>query len=277
MVGEGAASRPTRRLAFGPTATYHQTGQHNDGYGQLRMDGGEEIDSIDAARDILRRRGWLRHVPAGLREKLLARSRLLPPLERGEYLLRFGDKADGIYGIVSGGFSFQIAPHEQGPQMVHLYRSGAWVGELAYCLGATRATSMMATRRSRAVWLPQADLQALTEAEPGLWRWIALCLALNTRLALSAIDDMTIRSPRRRLAATLMRLAGLRPDPEAEQEPRPELDLTQADLALLSNMSRTVVGENLRRLEEERFVECGYGVITLLDPGALRSWLSDTA
>ena len=241
------------------------------------MEPGEEIDSIDAAREILRRRGWLRHLPTGLREKLLARSRLLPPLERGQYLLRFGDKADGIYGIVSGGFSFQIAPHEQGPQMVHLYRSGAWVGELAYCLGATRATSMMATRRSRTVWLPKADLQALTAAEPELWRWIALCLAQNTRIALSAIDDMTIRSPRRRLGATLMRLAGLRPDPEGEQEPAPELDLTQADLALLANMSRTVVGENLGRLEEQGFLECGYGVISLIDPAGLCAWLRDTA
>ena len=241
------------------------------------MDRGEEIDSIDAARETLRDRGWLRHVPASLREKLLARSRLLPPLERGQYLLRFGDKADGIYGIVSGGFSFQIAPHEQGPQTVHLYRSGAWVGELAYCLDATRATSMMATRRSRAVWLPKADLQALTTEEPELWRWIALCLAHNTRIAISAIDDMTIRSPRRRLAAILLRLAGLRPDPEHEHASSLELDLTQADLASLSNMSRTAVGENLRHLEEERLVECRYGVITLLDPAGLRSWLSDTA
>jgi CRP-like cAMP-binding protein len=268
----GAASR---RLVIWPTANYHQAGQHNDGYGQLRMDPGEEIDSIDAAREILRRRGWLKDMPPVLREKLLARCRLLPPFERGQYLLRFGDKPDGIYGIVSGGFSFQIAPHEQGPQTVHLYRSGAWVGELAYILDTTRATWIMATRRGCAVCLPRSDLQALTAAEPELWRWIALCLAHNTRIAISAIDDMTIRSPRRRLAAILLRLAGLRPDPEQEHASSLELDLTQADLASLSNMSRTVVGENLGQLEDHGFLECGYGVIRLIDPAGLSAWLRD--
>lgn len=235
-----------------------------------------EIDSIDAARERLRQLGWLTQVPHELREELLRCCRLLPAFERGKYLLRFGDKPDGIYGIVSGSFSLQIAPNEQGPQTVHFYGPGAWVGELAFCLGAPRATSMIATANSSAVFLPKADLEAISRKEPTLWRWIALCLAHNTRIALCVVDDMTIRSPRRRLAATLLRLAGLRPDMGLQAEASEALHMTHTDLAMLTNLSRTAVGQNLGHFEADGFIECGYGVIKLLDPARLVAWLRST-
>lgn len=235
------------------------------------------MNSIEAARAVLRQRGWLTLVPGELREAMLARCRLLPAFERGQYLVRFRDEPDGIYGIVSGSFALQMAPNEQGPQTVHLYHGGSWVGELAYCLSAPRAACLIATRHSRSVFLHQADLQALTKIEPKLWRWIALCLAHNTNIALCGVDDMTIRSPQRRLAALLLRLGGLRPTPISEPELVPELDITQTDLSLMSNMSRTAVGDNLRRLEERGFVQCGYGTVVLCDAQGLRAWLWDTA
>jgi CRP-like cAMP-binding protein len=232
------------------------------------MNGDGAIETVEAARALLRRRGWLAGLPEHLREPMLARCRLLPAYERGQQLLRFGDEASGIYGIASGSFSFQLSPSEDGLRVAHLYTAGAWVGELAFCLNRPRATAMTATRRSRSVFLRRADLLALADRDPTLWRWLALCLAENTRIALCAIDDMTLRPPRRRLVATLLRLGGLRPD--SDDETTRELDLTRGELALLANMSRTAVGEQLRRLEQEGLIVCSYGRITLTDPAGLR-------
>ncbi|MEE4108807.1 MAG: Crp/Fnr family transcriptional regulator [Halieaceae bacterium] len=252
-------------------ANYHGANQLNDRFGQLRMGRERSIETVDEARELLRRRGWLTHLPEDLREQVLARCRLLPPYERGQQLLRFGDPASGIYGIVSGSFSIRLSPSEHGQQVAHLYTAGAWVGELAYCLDRPRVTSLTATRQSRTVFLRRTDLVALTAREPTLWRWLALCLAQNTQIALCAIDDMTLRPPRHRLIATLLRLAGLRPEPNGEGAT--ELDLTQAELASVTNMSRTAVGEQLRRLEHEGLLLCRYGRITLADPAALHRLL----
>ncbi len=235
------------------------------------------MDSLDDAREFLRHRGWLAELPADLRDALLARCRLLPPFSREDTVFRIGDEPDGVYGVVSGCFALQLAPNEQGPHTFHLCRPGAWFGELAHCLGRPRATTLIATRRSRCLRVPARELEGLLKEKPELWRWLALSLAHNVKIAFSAVDDMTIRLPRRRIAAVLLRLAGSRGDAFADAEASAELDVTHHDIAFLANVSRSAVGENLRLLEEEGFLECSYGRITLLDPGGLQSWLGDTA
>lgn len=232
---------------------------------------------LEEAAGFLRHRGWLAALPPQLRESVFARCRLLPPLARGQVLCRIGDEPDGIFALAAGSLAVQMAPNEQGPETAHLFRPGAWFGELAYILDVPRTMTMIATRPSRCLLLPKADLEALTTAEPLLWRWLAVCVAENTRIALCALDDMTIRSPRRRLAAALLRMAGLRTDDAVQDTPRPELDLTHDELAKLANMSRTAVGENLRRLEAQGFLQCRYGKIALLKPADLRVWLRETA
>lgn len=233
--------------------------------------------TLENAAEFLRHRGWLAAFPPQLRDSLLARCKLLPPLARGQVLCRIGDKPDGIYALASGSLAVQMAPNEQGPETTHLFRPGAWFGEIAYILDVPRTMTMIATRPSRCLILPRADLEALTAVEPLLWRWLAVCVADNMRIALCALDDMTIRSPQRRLAAALLRMAGLRTDDAVQDDARPELDLTHGELARLANISRTAVGENLRHLEEQGFVERSYGRIALLKPADLRSWLRETA
>lgn len=233
--------------------------------------------TLGRAAERLRHQGWLAALPPPLSEAVLARCRLLPPLKRGQVLCRIGDEPNGIFALVSGSLAVQMAPNEQGPGTAHIFRPGAWFGELAYILDVPRTMTMVATRPSRCLLLPKAELEALTTAEPTLWRWLAVCVADNLRLALCALDDATIRSPQRRLAAALLRMSGLRTDDTAWKDANTELDLTHGDLAKLANMSRTAVGENLRRLQALGFLECGYGRITLLGPGPLRAWLRETA
>jgi CRP-like cAMP-binding protein len=264
-------------VAIEAAEKYHRRQERNDGCGQLRMDAEKDVDSLGAAREYLRHRGWLAELPPHLREALLARSRLLPPFERGQAVFRIGDEPDGIYGTVSGTFAFQLAPNEQGPHTFHLYRPGAWFGELAHCVGKPRATTLIATRRSRCLRVPAQELEGLLNQEPELWRWLAVSLACNVKTAFCAVDDMTIRLPRRRIAAVLLRLAGSRGSGFPNVEPCREIDVTHNDIAFLANLSRSAVGENLRRLEEDGFLECSYGRIRLIDPAGLQSWVAATA
>ena len=94
----------------------------------------------------------------------------------------------------------------------------------------------------------------------------------RSQLAMGAAHDLMLRDPQQRCAATLLRLAGLRHAP-----PRPigpvELDITQTDLAHMTNLSRNSVGAILRSLRDERVLEVEYGQLLIHDPQKLMDLL----
>lgn len=228
--------------------------------------------SLHQARVFLADSPWLRGFPEDLRESFLGSTRLLSPFERGQRVYNIGDAPNGIYGVVSGCFGFEVAPQKEGPQLIHQLRPGIWFGELAHVLEGPRLATMYATRPSQCVWVPERALNTLLQNDPRLWRHIALALANATVFAFTAINDLIGRSPKRRLAAALLRVAGLRND-DASDHGSCELDLTHSDLGLLSNCSRSTVAHYLQELETEGYVRFRYGKILLIQPVRLREWL----
>ena len=63
----------------------------------------------------------------------------------------------------------------------------------------------------------------------------------------------------------------LAPELTACEDPRPEIDVTQSDLAHLANLSRAAVVKQLQALEREGQITRSYGCVTLLDPAAMRA------
>lgn len=228
--------------------------------------------SADEAKAFLATSPWLQGFPDDLRESLLASSRLLPQFGRGERVYNIGDAPNGIYGVVSGCFGFEVAPQEEGPQLIHQLRPGIWFGELAHVLERPRLAAMYATRASQCMWVPAQALNRLLKNDPRLWKYFALALANATVFSFTAINDLMGRSPKRRLAAALLRVAGYRHDLPIEEEVV-ELDLTHSDLALLSNCSRSTVAQYLKELESDGYMNFLYGRIILSEPAALREWL----
>ncbi|MEE4638775.1 MAG: Crp/Fnr family transcriptional regulator [Wenzhouxiangella sp.] len=228
--------------------------------------------SDSQARAFLATSPWLRKFPEDLRESLLASARLLPPFDRGQRVYNIGDVPNGMYGIVSGCFGFEVAPQEEGPQLIHQLRAGVWFGELAHVLERPRLATMYATRPSQCMHVPARALNKLMHEDPRLWKHFALAMANATVFAFTAINDLIGRSPKRRVAAALLRVAGYRDDIALEEEVV-ELDLTHGNLALLSNCSRSTVAQYLQELELDGYLECQYGKTFLTQPLALREWL----
>ncbi|NKI34171.1 Crp/Fnr family transcriptional regulator [Wenzhouxiangella sp. XN79A] len=228
--------------------------------------------SANEARAFLATSYWLREFPDDLRESLLASARLLPLFDRGKRVYNIGDCPNGIYGVVSGCFGFEVAPQEEGPQLIHQLRPGIWFGELAHVLERPRLAAVYATRPSQCMWVPAQALDNLLHSDPRLWKFFALALANATVFAFTAINDLIGASPKRRVAAALLRVAGCRDGPVLDQDVV-ELDLTHGNLALLSNCSRSTVAQYLKELETEGFVSFRYGRIIVTEPTALRQWL----
>jgi CRP-like cAMP-binding protein len=227
---------------------------------------------IDEARAFLRRRGWLSGAPTRFTEALLARCQM-GSAERGDAVYRIGAPWDGLRGVVSGGFAFEIAPYERGPNLAHFFRPGFWFGEAESFDARPQIATIVATRNSTFLHLTLSDLRSLVAEEPETWRWIGQLGGQHLELALGIIDDQMLRDPGARVTALLLRLAGAR-QADTPEDPRPEIDVTQSDLAQLANVSRATVVNKLQALENDGLIARTYGCVTLLDPGAMRARLA---
>jgi CRP/FNR family transcriptional regulator, cyclic AMP receptor protein len=232
------------------------------------MLGKMENDEVHTARCFLKQTGWLAETPPSFADKLLARCSLVS-VDRRERVYQIGDEPDGLYGVVAGGFAFEMAPHERGPHLAHIFRPGFWFGDGEQFAVVPRIATIRATRPSKLLHIPQLDFMELVATESDTWRWIGLLGFEHLTLALGIIDDASIPNPWQRIGALLLRLANVRMA-DREYDPTPEIDITQEDLARLATLSRSTVSAHLNDLEKAGLIERIYGRLTLLDPSRLR-------
>jgi Crp-like helix-turn-helix domain len=114
--------------------------------------------------------------------------------------------------------------------------------------------------------------EGLCDKEPESWRWLGLLATHHIDVSLCAIDDSLLRVPGHRISAILLRLADQRMT-EKSDDACPAIDITQAELAILANVSRATVAGHLVDLENDKLISRTYGRIVVLEPGLLRARL----
>jgi CRP-like cAMP-binding protein len=224
---------------------------------------------LEKARDFLRGEGWLVHTSPTFRDALLAEG-VLRSFGRGDVVMRHGDAPNGLWAVVGGGLSLEIAPYEHGPNFAHMLRPGFWFGVMECLTGGGRLYSHVATRASVCLHVPKRGVDKVLAADPEGWRWIGQLCAGHLALAVGSMNDLMIRSSQPRLAAILLRLAGAR-DVDNPLEAAPEIDASHEDLGVMANLSRSAVGRILKAFEDERLIDCGYSAIRILDQAGLRA------
>jgi CRP-like cAMP-binding protein len=228
---------------------------------------------IVTAHEIVRRRGWLSLTPRSFQRDVLDRCFLLR-YEAGEPIYMVGDPPGGMFGLVSGGLSVSIAPEERGPYFAHFAQPGTWFGEAAAITGQARRVGLSATRDAELLHLPLQEIQEIVGKNPQAWRLFALITIGHLDMAIGASDDLMIRDHVKRCIAILLRLGGCRRDSPSDGAPV-EIDISQEEIAILSNVARTTAGAVLRKLEAQGCLEQSYRRIRILAPDALRDLLRD--
>jgi CRP-like cAMP-binding protein len=177
-------------------------------------------------------------------------TRVLPPQTPLQHV---GDEPGGLWGLAEGAVAVEMAPGSRTPQKSFILQPPLWIGAGSLLSGRPRAVGLTTTRRSTVLLLPALRFRSLAEAHPELWRWVAIMEHGTSLIALAMADALMTREASDRVLAVLRCLC-LHNAPRATAEgaaPPPQtvdLDLTQAELAVMANVSRSVLSPILQHL-----------------------------
>ena len=184
--------------------------------------------------------------------------------KRAETIFHKDDTATHLYLVLEGAVKIAL-PGEFGQEaLVALMRPGEFFGELALFDQAPRSASAVAHEDTRAALLARDDFLQFLEANPHAVRVVLEALARTIRRLSDRVEDLIFLDVPSRVAKYLLDLAQL------QGGDKPELTLTQDELAAFIGASRVSVNRVLGDLERRSLIAVRRRRIVLLDPEALQ-------
>lgn len=221
------------------------------------------IDRIEAERQILLS-GWLADQPEDLRRAVLKVARLVH-FPEGEFIFHAGDGEGGLYGVVSGGVGVHL-PSETGETvLVQIVRRGTWFGYGPLMRTQRRSLTFSLVEPTLLFHLPLSSAQEIMARSPAHQRALLSISEYGMDIALRVIGTLMIRETDRRIAATLLQIAG----PEQADASSGAAWVTQAQLGEMANADRRIVNRVLKRFSEAGWLTVSYGRVTIKDTAAL--------
>ncbi|QQD18657.1 Crp/Fnr family transcriptional regulator [Spongiibacter nanhainus] len=220
-------------------------------------------------RDILNGSPLLAGLPPEAVEELLTIART-QRLGDGELLYAQGDEGDAMYGILSGSVRLSNHTSDGRELLVMQVERGDWIGEVSLFDGLPRSQTARALGHCEILVLDGKPLQALLDAEPGLYRHFIPMLCRKLRLALSYVEGVSLYSLPERLRQRLLELGEFYGQADGDNGTLIDLHLPQEDLAKMLAVSRQAVSRELKKLEAEGLIRLAYGKLWLCDLSALR-------
>lgn len=206
---------------------------------------------------------WLKLLSPKTRYSILDAC-LVREVEAGHVFYRLGDPPDGIYGVDGGCIHMETTQTTDGPTMLSLFHSGAWLGEVEVFSGMRRLTTLTARRKTKYRFVSAEVIHRIGSDNSDLWKALGHLAAEKLALAVAAMDDLSNRSASVRLSGVILRLCGVRLA-NGQHAAVAELDVTQSELAQMANLSRGTVFQILSDLEDKGVVERCYGHLKIHD------------
>jgi CRP/FNR family transcriptional regulator, cyclic AMP receptor protein len=217
--------------------------------------------------------GWLTAQPPSFQALVLRKARLVT-CPTGTAIIRIGDRAGGIYGVVQGGVGIHVPQIDGSVTLAHIARTGVWFGYGPLITRRPRVLEFSALEPSLLFHVPLAGLEPIMTASSENARALQALSEFNMDIAISTVATLQIRSAERRIAATLLRVA-----PEEDETGGQIVDVavTQAQLGEMANAAREVVNRVLNEFEARAWLKVGYRKVALLDLPSLRSLVAGGA
>jgi CRP-like cAMP-binding protein len=214
-------------------------------------------------------RGWLASCSAQFRQEFLALARPMS-FPAGSVVYRAGDAARDLFGVCSGVVLLQCRFVNPDAEMLHMLRAGEWIGTVDWLSERTRRFSVIATTDVELIRIPGDEMLALLHRRPEGFSKLGHNAGYGLDVAIQCAVDLLIKDASARCAAALLRMAGRRwaTDPDADLPS--EIPVTQAQLAMLCNVSRKTFSRVVNEFAERGLVTVGYKSLTVNDPARLR-------
>jgi len=203
--------------------------------------------------------GFVKALPEAIRSDLLARGQVRN-FARGQIIQQRGDEAKEFWFIETG--SVQVGRYGIDGRLTlfALIGAGDTFGELAFLGEFPRTVDAIAGSDCRLIRIGQSELQSLMDSDPAVIGLLLKTMALTVQESFDLIEFSRNLSVPQRLAQALLQLSG----------DRPQVRVTQQDLADLVGVSRVSLGKAVAKLEQAGMIEPGYGSVTIRDRAGLQ-------
>ena len=214
-------------------------------------------------------RGWFADCPPRFRREVLALARP-KSYAAGTVIYQAGDPGQDMFGVSSGVVTMQSRLTHPDAVLLHMLRPGEWFGTVPILLKRDRRITAVARTEVNLLRVPGDELRALLRRRPEWFAELGRDAIYNMDLAMQIAADLLIRDASARCAAVLLRLAGRRWASGPDAGLPSEVPASQAEMAMLCNVSRNTLSRVLRSLSSRRLVTVSYRLLTVNDPARLR-------
>lgn len=170
-------------------------------------------------------------------------------------------EADCFYYLKSGRVKTYISSEDGTEKSLTVYHTGAIFGEAAFFGEMPRVSSAVALAECQIIRINRKMAEAEMAKNPALTAALLKYLARTVQLLSDHVDDMAFLQADQRIARYLLSL------------PRDEEGMvvcTQDEIASSVSANRVTVCRILKRFQEKRYLETGYGGVRLRDIDALQ-------
>ena len=191
-------------------------------------------------------------------------------LKKGQYLAHAGDKSGGIWLLLAG--SIKTLCHDaRGRQYLMNYlEPGHIIGLTPMFDRGGMMADYVCHQDSSLALVPEALFDELVMTEPKVARDIIRILSMRFRILHVLLEQHSLLSPARRLAARLMALTKLYGSP-CDDGISIDLKLSQDDLAVMVGVTRPTISKEINALVRDCVVKrTTYSRLVVTDPAALR-------
>ena len=191
-------------------------------------------------------------------------------IEKGSYLFREGDPAQGFYIVQKGAVNVHRVSAAGKEQVIHVFRTGESFAEAALATEKGYPADARALESTQVLLVQKAGFLALLKRQPELALRMLGSMSSHLRVLVGQLEDMTLKDVETRLANWLIKRC---PDAQSERPARIELTATKRVLAAeLGTISETF-SRTLAKFRAQKLITVKGKTITILSPVRLSALL----
>lgn len=200
----------------------------------------------------------------------IADATIVKNLQRGDYLFREGESAQGFYVVQSGAINVHRVNSLGKEQVIRIFRPGESFAEVTLATATGYPADAQAVDASQVLLVKKEDFLGLVRRQPELAIRMLASMSVHLRSLVGQLEDLTLKDVETRLANWLMKRC---PNPKSDLPVHIELKTTKRVLAAeLGTVSETF-SRTLAKFRDQDLVSVAGKSVTVRSPVRLSELL----